>query len=675
MARLPLTLGTQFQSDTLAWIGQMTQEGENILRSEPSYNDIPSAIGYVMGDQLGKRPSTLSSIKDNRLKKITLETVSALTDIHPLFGFQSFNPDYQTQVVILDKLTRAWWVNTYADLRLADMVRYACATGTGYLEVTWDQSLAGGKGDIVLSPTDPRDVLPIAPKFDFSVQSWQGVIIRSMETVENLEARYGLAAAGLKPDRGPQTWTNRIWSATKTLISSPVATPPRPADQGHNMPTGVAAKELYKVYYRDPRVWSGDAPITMGEPGSTYAYTVYPKGWQKEDGTLASMEDAKLYPRGRFIVATKDRVLFDGPNPYWHGMFPVVKLSLDPWPWSLLGGSLVADLRPLQDALNSTANGFLDHVNVCLRPMVVGNKNVPDREWKKVDPRIPGQKIKETGIPGQSGVRIEPPPPLPPDVEYFIGWATQEMDYLSGVANLQALLELRQAPGADSVERLQEALTPLLRLKGRLLEVCLRELGEMVKTNFFQFYTAARRMAVLGEGGLDLQDFDFDPGTLVPSMHPHDANYNKDYDFRIPTFQRAKLHHQNFTFQLTPNSMLAQSQLSRQLTFLRLRQMELMDMWSLFEALEIPNGGAPPPGVNTIPERIAAEALMRAQAAAGIAAATAGIMPPGGDAAGAIAGSVGGGNPEGRPPSFEGQGKLVNKTDGDGTQRTVQTAT
>lgn len=673
MARLPLTLGTQFQSDTLAWVREMVDGGEALLRSEPSYAEIPASIGYVMGDQIGKRPAALSSVRDNRLKKITLETVSALTDIHPLFGFQSFNPNFQPQVVILDKLTRAWWVNTYADLRLADMVRYACATGTGYLEVTWDQSLAGGLGDIVLAPTDPRDVLPIAPKFDFSVQSWQGVILRSMETCENLEARYGLAAAGLKPDRGPQTWTNRLWTATKTLISTPVATPPRPNDHGHNMPQGVSAKEVYKTYYRDLRLWAGDAPITMGEPGTTWCYTVYPVGWTKEDGSIATSDDARLYPRGRLIVSTRDRVLFDGPNPYWHGMFPVVKLSLDPWPWSLLGGSLVGDLRPLQDSLNATVNGFLDHVNVCLRPMVIGDSNIPDREWKKLDPRLPGQKIKEKANAPGKGLRIEMPPPLPADVEFFMNWAKDEMDYLSGVANMQALMQLAQAPGADSVEKLQEALTPLLRLKGRLLEVTLRELGEMVKTNFFQFYTAARRCSVLGEGGLDMQDFDFDPGTLVPSMHPNDAGYDAKLDFRLPAFQRARQHHNNFTFQLTPNSLLAQSQLKRQLTFLRLRQMELMDMWSLFEALEIPNGGTPPEGVTTIPERIAAEGMLRAQAQIAIQMATMPQMPGAPGAGGPDGNPVGGGNPPGRPPSFEAPEAITQKNDENGIPRVTQT--
>lgn len=661
---LPLTLGTQFQADTLAWVDQMVDDGERILKAEPAYQEIASNIAYVMGDQLSRRPAALSNVRDNRLKKIVLESVSALTDIHPLFGFQSFNPNFQNQVVILDKLTRAWWVNTYTDLRLADTVRYSMSTGVGYAEVVWDESLNAGKGDIVLVPTDPRDVLPIAPKFDFSIQSWGGVVIRSMETVENLQQRYGLAAAGLTPDRGVQTFTNRVWSAVKNMVASPTRSVGMGHTTAHNLPQQVPAKEVRKVFYRDYRLWAGDAPVTMGEAGKNWAYTVYPIGWQKPDGTLATEADARLYPRGRMIVACRDRVLYDGPNPYWHGMFPIAKLCLDPWPWSLLGGSMVSDLRPLQDALNDTVNGFLDHVKVCLRPLVVGDKNIPKREWEKLDPRLPGQKILENPSVGK-GIRIEPPPPLPNDVSKWVEWNTNEMDYLSGVANLQSLLSLRQAPGADSVEALQEALTPLLRLKGRLLEVFLREIGEMVKTNFFQFYTAGRRVAVLGEAGLDFQDFDFDPGTLVPSLAPADPGYTAGLDFRMTRDQRARIHHQNFTFQITPNSLLAVSQLSRKLTYLRLRQMNLVDKWSLWEALEIPNAGQPPDGAETIDQRMKAEMVESAE----IAAMAQGMMDP---AMLGLSSLMGGAGSVGRPPSFTGASKLQQKPDQNGIPRVTQ---
>lgn len=601
----------QYNVDTLTWVRTKVQEGEAILRQEPTFRDIDGNISYVMGDQLQRRPAALSSIKDNLVKKAVAETVAALTDIHPLFGFQTFNSAFESQQAVLDKLTRAWWVNNYTDLRLADVIRLAATTGVGYAEINWETSLSGGYGDLVMTAIDPRDVLPINPKFDFSIQSWGGVIIRSMEFIENLEQRYGVRAAGLTPDRGAQSWSGKMWGSPRP---GPIITPSTVdmlnAKQGHNLPATVPAKELYKIYFKDNRSHTGPTPITMGEPGTNWAYTVYPVGWVMPDGKRVAEKRTRLYPRGRLIVATRDRILYDGPNPYWHGMFPIAKLSLDPWPWSLLGGSLVSDLRSLQDGINDIVNGYMDHVKKILRPDIIGDKNaVPQAVWNRIDTRLPGNKILQNPSAGK-GVELLIPEALPGDVQEMLVYLVGEVDKLSGTANLQALSQLNQAPGADSIERLQEALSPILRLKGRLLEVFLREIGEMVKAGFFQFYTLPRRVAVLGEQGVDLHDFDFDPGSLIPAMGKDDPGYMEELDASNSVSDRAIFHHQNFTFHITPNSLLAMSQLSRKLTYLQLWRGGLMDPWSLWEVLEVPNAGQPPDGAQTITERLQAAAML-----------------------------------------------------------------
>lgn len=609
---LPLTSSSPYETATLTWIQRQINDGEGLLKQDPAYGDINSNIAYVMGDQLSRRPSQLNGVKDNRLKKVILETTAALTDIHPIFGFVSANPAYSNQVVILDKLTRAWWNNSYADLYLADVIRYSATCGAGYCEVNWERTLEGGKGDTILTPVDPRDVFPIAPKFNFTVQSWGGVIIRSTELISTLQDRYGDRAYALRPDTETSAWTNRAWGSGTRVASPALNTVDYiNARAGHNQPQGISnSKDVYKVYYRDNRCYTGNAPITMGEKGTNWSYIVYPLGYVKPDGTKATKEESRLYPRGRLIVATVDRVLYDGPNPYWHGMFPICKLSLDPWPWSLLGGSVVGDLRTLQDAVHTVVNGYLDQVNKILRPMVVADKNsVPASQLARFDTRLPGQKITQNPNAGQ-GIRVEPPPPFPSDVEKFLEFCLSEMDQLSGVANLSALATLNQAPSADSIEKLQEALNPILRLKSRMLEVFLRELGTMLKSNFFQFYTMARRIAILGENGVDLHDFDFQPGNLIPAFSKGAEGYDGFYDADVPVAQRAAIHNQNFTLQITPGSLLAISQLSRKLTYLQLwqggRPGALMDPWSLWEVFDIPNAGSPPEGVTTIPERIKA---------------------------------------------------------------------
>ena len=645
MTSLPLKDALLYPRATLQWLNDAITGGEGILKQDPTYNAIGDNIRYVMGDQLRDRPSELSHIVDNRTKKAIAETVSALTDIHPLFGFDTENDLFQDQVVILGKLTKAWWISSFADLRLADVIRYAMAAGTGYVEVNWDATLAGGYGDLILTPVDPRDVLPIGPRYDFSVQSWDGVIIRSMESLDTLVARYGIAAAGLTADNG-NTWLSRMWGNVKTKVETPTNIFESTQGKGHNMPLRTNGKEVYKCFVKDTRLWDGTMPINMGDVKTSWAYKVYPVGYLKDNGQPATEEDARVYPRGRMIVATKERVLFDGPNPYWHGMFPIAKLTLDPWPWSLMGGSMVADLKPMQDAVNECLNGVWDHVKKSLRPAVIGDKRaVPQSTWNRLDTRIPGVKLLQNPTAGK-GIEFVHSDPLSPDVMEFFQYVIGEMDTLSGVANLQAMMHLNQAPGADSIEKMQEALSPLLRTKSRLLEVFLREIGEMIKSGFFQFYTLPRRINILGEQGISLREFDFDPGSLVPAMHKDDPDYLPHLDAMLPSAERARQHMRNFTFQITPNSLLGASQLSRKLTYLQMFKLALMDPYSLWEAMEIPNAGSPPADVQTVSQRI-------------LYAQQVGLMPNT--------------NPVGAPPSMQAPPAVEQRTGEDGLPRTVTT--
>lgn len=670
----------KYEQEVLTWVEERVKEGENIIKDEPAYDEIDQAISYIMGDQMDRaRPAELANCPDNRLKNILNQTVAALTDIHPLFGFKTYNPSFKDQEDVLQKLSQAWWVNTFCDLKLADVIKFAAGVGTGYCEVVWDASAGGGTGDIVLHPRDPRDVLPIRPSLTGSVQDWDGVIIRAAKSPEELRVRFPDKAARIKADNQPSI-VARTWSKARKAFSSIIT--PSAVDvansNARNMPKRVATCDVYTTYLKDRRLHTATEPITMGDPNTTWSYTVYPAGYDKVPDGLdelsnqkyrtATIQDSKLYPRGRMILSTKTCVLYDGPNPYWHGMFPIAKLCLDPWPWSLLGLGLVHDIIPIQNALNETLNGILDHVRKLLRPMIVADKkSVPASVWDRLDTRLPGQKMKTNASAGK-GVEFVSPEALPPYTFEVLQFLADEMDYHAGTVNLQALSQLNQMPGENTVEKMQEALSPVLRLKGRLLEYFLREVGEMVKANFFQFYNMPRRVALLGEVGISFSDFDYDPGNLTPALAQGDEGYTTHLDKSRPRAERAQWFHKNFTFSITPNSLLAISQMSRKMMYLQLRQMQLVDKWTLWEVLEVPNGGTPPQGAQTIDDRMLAEQqqLMEMQMQAQMMAAMGGIPPPGAEA---------GGEGPGRPQSFQENPTLEGKTDENGIPRqTISTS-
>ena len=647
-----------YEDGVLSWIEEKIKEGESIIRDEPSYDEAEKAISYIMGDQMDRsRPTTLSNCPDNRAKDMLNQTVASLTDIHPLFGFKTFNEHFKDQEDVLMKLSQSWWVNTFADLRLADVIKFSAGIGIGYAEIAWDGSLYNGTGDIVMRSMDPRDVLPIAPQLTGSIQDWGGVILRTSKTPDELKMRFPEKRHRIVADNSPSLYA-RTWSRARKIMSkviTPSAVDVSNAKNARNSVRQLATTEVHTIYFKDQSVWAGQEPKIMGDPSTSWSYTVYPVAWPAvPDGVdslgnpkfrIAKLEDSKVYPRGRMIIATKKTILYDGPNPYWHGMFPVAKLSLDPWPWSLWGIGLLHDLMPLQDALNEVLNGILDHVRKLLRPAVVGDKKLmANSMWDRLDTRLPGLKIKTNAAAGKT-VEFQSPEPLPEYTFEVLKFLAAEMDYKSGSANMSALMQLQQVPGENTIEKMQEAMSPLLRLKGRLMEYFLREVGEMVKSNFFQFYNQPRRVAMLGESGIAFSDFDFDPGSLIPQMAPNDPGYDPHLDTHLSRADRARWFHKNFTFQITPNSLLAISQISRKLLYLQLRSLQLVDRWTLYDVLEVPNGGSPPGDAKTITDRLMAEAMLMAPMMAAGAAGQAG---------------------PGRPSTFEESPTLQSKKEEDG---------
>jgi hypothetical protein len=170
-------------------------------------------------------------------------------------------------------------------------------------------------------------------------------------------------------------------------------------------------------------------------------------------------------------------------------------------------------------------------------------------------------------------------------------------------------MQLRQMPGADTIQKYYEALTPELRQEGRNVEAFLRDVAQMHKFNIFQFQTSSRRMNILGDAGLALEDFDFDADSLVPAMEAQTMTpdpmtgvatpqptpgYKPELDRSKARSVRAKAFAKMFIFTVAPNSILAMSAQEKKMMNFQLARLGYLDYWTLLESLEIPNVGAPP---------------------------------------------------------------------------------
>jgi hypothetical protein len=144
-------------------------------------------------------------------------------------------------------------------------------------------------------------------------------------------------------------------------------------------------------------------------------------------------------------------------------------------------------------------------------------------------------------------------------------------------------------PSADTMEKYMEALSPQLRLRSRSMEISLSQLAHMLKAGLFQWYSAPRRIELLGKDGITREDFDFKPSTMVP-------------DGEGTSSDGAMKHQKLFSFQVAPNSWLNVSHTTQKMFMLQLLRERLMDPWTVWEQFDVPDAGPKP--AETVPDRI-----------------------------------------------------------------------
>jgi hypothetical protein len=186
------------------------------------------------------------------------------------------------------------------------------------------------------------------------------------------------------------------------------------------------------------------------------------------------------------------------------------------------------------------------------------------------------------------------------------------MRELSGITDISRMMRMGQMPSNSTIETILNEMSPALRFRSRILEAFTRTLAMQLAYNFSQFYTLEMRIVILGPGGIVQDDFDYDPGTLVPDyVHADDfesstGNITGGALLRgpMPRYDRAKEFLRRFAFKITPGSLLNAAQVEQKLIYMQLARAGWMDVFTLWEVLGIPNTGVLPANVRTIPERL-----------------------------------------------------------------------
>ncbi len=620
---------TAYEQELLTWVNLALREGDALLHLESETEDVDDNIRIAIGDVrgTGKNPTVMdntpfyrNSYQMSRIGKNINDLASSITDFRPIGQFKTYNSLYESQGQILDKLMTAWWYNMDIDLKIQLIAKQALTARTAYAQVVFNPTLHNGIGDLDIVIKDYRDVVPIRPNSKFSIQDALGVIIKSKNTVNWGRARYPEKANKIQANNEGglgSAWAQRGQVSSPTLDYLDRSNPKKKTD------FAIPTYDHYEIYVKDgsinksdTRKWVGPGP----EGENPWGYWVSP--------------GKPLYPRLRLIViANLNVVLYDGGSPYWHCMFPVIKLTPDPWGNTFLGKSAIADAKSAHKLYQELLQGMVDNCRKALKPGLIIDRQAVNRQvLDKFDSSEPGFKLRTNPSAGQ-GIVMVPAPELPAFVGDVMNKAEQQIDHVMGILDMRALAQLKTANVDTDIETLLENLGPSIRTKGRVLEVFLRELGMMMRANFFQFYTVERRVQILGPDGLEFEDYDFDPGSLIPAFSAGQFQgsfgagagaeqgrfYNQDGSPKSRA-ERAQEHIFSFTYYITPNSLLSLAKTQDKLLYLQLFRMGILDVVTLLEKLDVPNIGEVPGMPKTILERLmfaAQQGLVGAVSAAG----------------------------------------------------------
>ncbi len=594
----------------VSWLTEAVTESEAFLAAQPGYDRISRSIDVIMSTDEGQPAdprANLSMTRTNRIGKIAEDLSALMTDTKPFWDYSVANRRFEQHAQIYGKLATFWYQRRNIDLRIADAIKYYVAAGTGYLHVYWDAEIE----DINARALDPRNVLPIRPKNYDSLESCVGVIIKEKVPTNYIRDRYGITVPS-DSDGSVLSWLEKVRDNAATVVS-PIWKWYKNNNSGDKELPRIPTVTLFTCYLKDPRKHTGSKPKYMGEfsepddngkrkPLNNWSYVVQP--------------GEELYPHRRMIVWVGGKVVYDGPSFYWHDEFPIIKLTPNPYPWSWLGKAPCWDLLRLQESLNKLLRVVDDHAAQVAQPgSIMDKNNVSRSQYESFDTRRAGYKIWNNPMAGK-GVQIINPPPLDAAIWKHIEWIQNEMKELSGVVDASQLMRLNQLPSTSTVESILNSMTPALRFRSRVLEAFQRVLAMQLAYNFSQFYTLPMRVTELGPGGVTQDDFDYDPGTLMP-----DFVHEKDYHVPtgagqpeitpealtrgpLPRYDRAREFLRRFVFKIAPGSLLNAAQVEQKLIYLQLARAGWMDIFTLWEMLGIGNTGVLPDNVRTIPERL-----------------------------------------------------------------------
>ena len=558
----------KYLSNVKAWRESAREEAYRTADLNPEKEDAlkyMQALGGKWWDN--RRARYKSRVFDNRLNSSRQTDLSLLTQARPTIDIGTRIDAYKEQAGIVSKVIRSEWLTRDMDMEFIRVNDIAKLNGTAFWKLG-----ARTPGESQVLSVGPEAVLPIQP--GFHIQQSTAVMYRTWKSINDIKRRFPYTSQGLENDAsfldqgyGNQTRYARpndipeyTWNGMSNAMRRSLGV--KTSASEWTGPSIFRSLEVQEFYVDDPSVNESTQAVLMRDPFmglKSYNWWYWVKPGQP------------LYPRKRMLVFVGHRLLYDGPSPFWHGLYPFACLRLNPVPWSFWGLSKYRDLLPLNYAMNEILAGILDMIRRALNPTVITKAGaVPQATWREFYPDMPGGRLYMLPNSNPStDVRYIQPPEIPAWVMQTHAYLSSEFDRLAGILDPTSMGKKKQVPGGDTIEQMREMMNTITQLESRYGELFLRDAGVIAMSNIFQFFETPMRLKLLGKDGISIEDFNYEGPNLVPNNVPKED------------------HWRSFAMTVAPGSLLGSSRDRDKQTAIAMAGKGLIPLEYLWQVLEL----------------------------------------------------------------------------------------
>lgn len=406
-----------------------------------------------------QRPSYRHTEVINLVFKTIQQTVPLITDSRPRWEYQAQEPSDQAFAEIMNEIAEADWVKNNWLLQLTESVYDANFYGTGFATMGYNPDAKPMQGDIFFESKDTYSMYPDPSSRDVNKRS---DFIIEAEPMDLTKIRHDYPEKGqfVKADiidaiKGEKTDLEPLFQ-----LRLPIDETKSLRDSAGGVEGLLDKKCLKKTCYMKSDE-TDDTP-------------------QMDANGIQTGVSSKLkYPNGRKIVSAGGVILEDCALPFDDGLFPYARLVNYLLPREFWGMSEIEQLEHPQRIFNKLISFTLDVLTLMGNPIwIVDDEANIQTENLINSPGMIIEKNKGGEVRREPGVELQP---------YVLQIIDRMKDYFTDIGGT---MEQSPPPGvtaASAIADIQEAAQTRIRLKARMLDAYLQDLGQMYLSRVLQY--------------------------------------------------------------------------------------------------------------------------------------------------------------------------------------------